>query len=590
MPAIQFGGLASNLDTKGIITALMAAERLPLIRLQRQQATVTARGAAWSSLGTSLTDLLAKLQAFTVTGAGNLRTATYADIGKLTATADTSAVTGQYQVRVDQLATASSATSTGTIGTAITDATATGTLAALPLAGAASAGQVGIVVDGTILAVTVGNPTTTSLSSVMAAMASAIQAKIRTTDGAATVTASIVGNKATFSVSGAAANHALSFGVASDTSNLLTLAGLSGSSTSTFGLGSPTLTGSTLLGVVRTTSSLDTAGLTGLTSTASGVLTINGSAIAYDSTVDSLATVLSRINNSAAGVIASVDRVNDRVVFTRKTAGPLALAIQDTSGTLAAALKLAPGTTGAQIVGLSSKVTVNGTTTTSDTNRVSTAIAGVTLDLLATNVTASTLTVGVDAVAIQNSLQAIVTSYNALADKLDTLAAHTAGGPTGALESRANVASLALGLRTSLMAISGSFSGSIRSLADIGVSSGAVGAKVGSTTRLSLDPTKLNNALTVDATTVGRLLNSVQGVLAPVVDRLKALTGGTGAVRAGTDGATAELAMLSSAAARLQARLDVRQASLERKFAALEATLARSQVVAGAVAAQVARS
>ncbi len=590
MPAIQFGGLASNLDTKGIITALMAAERLPLIRLQRQQATVTARGAAWSSLGTSLTDLLAKLQAFTVTGAGNLRTATYADIGKLTATADTSAVTGQYQVRVDQLATASSATSTGTIGTAITDATATGTLAALPLAGAASAGQVGIVVDGTILAVTVGNPTTTSLSSVMAAMASAIQAKIRTTDGAATVTASIVGNKATFSVSGAAANHALSFGVASDTSNLLTLAGLSGSSTSTFGLGSPTLTGSTLLGVVRTTSSLDTAGLTGLTSTASGVLTINGSAIAYDSTVDSLATVLSRINNSAAGVIASVDRVNDRVVFTRKTAGPLALAIQDTSGTLAAALKLAPGTTGAQIVGLSSKVTVNGTTTTSDTNRVSTAIAGVTLDLLATNVTASTLTVGVDAVAIQNSLQAIVTSYNALADKLDTLAAHTAGGPTGALESRANVASLALGLRTSLMAISGSFSGSIRSLADIGVSSGAVGAKVGSTTRLSLDPTKLNNALTVDATTVGRLLNSVQGVLAPVVDRLKALTGGDGAVRAGTDGATAELAMLSSAAARLQARLDVRQAALERKFAALEATLARSQVVAGAVAAQVARS
>lgn len=590
MPAIQFGGLASNLDTKGIITALMAAERLPLIRLQRQQATVTARGAAWSSLGTSLTDLLAKLQAFTVTGAGNLRTATYADIGKLTVTADTSAVTGQYQVRVDQLATASSATSTGAIGTAITDATATGTLAALPLAGAASAGQVGIVVDGTILAVTVGDPTTTSLSSVMAAMASAIQAKIRTTDGAATVTASIVGNKATFSVSGAAANHALSFGVASDTSNLLTLAGLSGSSTSTFGLGSPTLTGSTLLGVVRTTSSLDTAGLTGLTSTASGVLTINGSAIAYDSTVDTLATVLSRINNSAAGVIASVDRVNDRVVFTRKTAGPLALAIQDTSGTLAAALKLAPGTTGAQIVGLSSKVTVNGTTTTSDTNRVSTAIAGVTLDLLATNVTASTLTVGVDAVAIQNSLQAIVTSYNALADKLDTLAAHTAGGPTGALESRANVASLALGLRTSLMAISGSFSGSIRSLADIGVSSGAVGAKVGSTTRLSLDPTKLNNALTVDATTVGRLLNSVQGVLAPVVDRLKALTGGDGAVRAGTDGATAELAMLSSAAARLQARLDVRQASLERKFAALEATLARSQVVAGAVAAQVARS
>jgi flagellar hook-associated protein 2 len=79
--------------------------------------------------------------------------------------------------------------------------------------------------------------------------------------------------------------------------------------------------------------SLDTRRLTGLTSTKTGVLTINGVDIAYDTTGDSMSTLISRINNSAAGVIASIDRTNDQLVLARKDTGAVAMDIEDTSGT-----------------------------------------------------------------------------------------------------------------------------------------------------------------------------------------------------------------------------------------------------------------
>jgi len=46
--------------------------------------------------------------------------------------------------------------------------------------------------------------------------------------------------------------------------------------------------------VTRLSGPLDNAGLTGLTSTTTGVLTINGAAINYNTTTDSLTTIITR--------------------------------------------------------------------------------------------------------------------------------------------------------------------------------------------------------------------------------------------------------------------------------------------------------
>jgi flagellar hook-associated protein 2 len=589
VPELQFTGVTSGLDTKAIIGALMGGERMPLVRLQSRATQLTSRRSALGTLGTAVRDLLAKAQGFTLTSAGSARSATSADLTRFTAIAGSTAVPGQYKVSVDRLATATKATSTAALGTAITDATATGFMSALPLPGTVTAGQVGIVVDGTIVNATVGAPATTSLKTAIDAMAAALQTQIQTTDAGATVIASIVANEVRFTVAGAASAHDIHFGVGGDTSNALTIFGLAGQHIANFGTGVATISGSSLLGVTQGSVALDSAGLTGLTSTATGVLTINGTAIAYDTTTESLNAILTRINNSDAGVVASVDRTNDKIVLARRAAGATAIAISDTSGTLGAALKLAPGTTNAQVIGQTAQVTIDGTrVVTSDTNTVTTAIDGVTLTLLDTTVSQTTLTVGVDSTAIQKSLTDLVNSYNGLADTIDKLTTHAKGAAAAPLEGDSSVRSLALSMRTLLMGISASMSGgTLRSLGDLGVSSGAVGAKPGSTTRLSLDATKLAAVLASNPTGVASLLGTSGGIMTAVVDRLKTATAVDGMIVAGQAAIDTELQANTDAQARLQTRIDLRQKGLERKFAALEVALSKLQSQQAQVGAQV---
>jgi flagellar hook-associated protein 2 len=587
MPAIQFGGLSSGLQTDQIISALMSAEKIGLTRLQTQHQLYDTRTAAYGKLGTALSDLLAKAKAFTVSGAGSSRSATSSDPSAFTATASTTAAAGQYRISVDRLATSTKATSTGSIGAALTDATGSGMLNTLPLAGSVTAGTVGIVVDGTIVHATIGNPATTSLNDALGALATAIQGQVQATDPGATVSASIVANQVRLTVAGAAGTHTVRFGAGGDTSNALTIFGLAGVSAGAFGTGTP-IAGTTALGVVRTTGTLDAAGLSGLTSTTSGKLTINGVVIAYDTTKDSLNTVLSRINASNAGVTASMNRMTDTIVLTSKTAGAKVIDLTDTAGTLGAALKLAPGSTAAQVIGSTAQVTVDGTTYASDTNHVTTAIPGVALDLLDQGTGTKTLTVGVDRSSVRSSVKAFVDSFNALADLLDTQTAKpaTSGAAGGALVGEAGISTLALTLRQTRTPNASGFTGSLSSLADLGVTTGAIGSAVGTTDRLALDDTKLQKALDLDPQRVADLLGGANGILKPIVDRLATLTGTNGMIDSRTKGLAASIALVSRQESDYQERLDLKQAALEAKFARLESTLSLLQAQSSQLAAQ----
>ncbi len=586
MPSIQFGGLGSSLDTASIIQAMLDAERIPLLRLQRQEAGIAARRAAYDALGVSIRDLITRAEAFTLTSAGSARAATSSQPATLTASATSAAVPATYQVHVDRLATATTATSTGPLGTAVTGATAGDALATLPLAGGVTAGQVGIVVDGTIVTAVVGDPATTSLQSALDAIAAAIEGRIAATDPGATVSASVVGNAVHLSIAGATIGHAVQFGVASDTSNLAMIAGLTGQGVADFGTGTTTVAGAAALGVVQATATLDAAGLTGLAGTTSGSLAINGVEIGYDTTVDTLGTLLTRINESAVGVVATLDRSTDRIVVASKAAGPTVIDIRDVTGTLGAALRLAPGTVDAQVMGTTSQVTIDGRVVVADSNTISTAISGVRLDLVATGGPA-TLTVGVDASAIDASVRAFVDAFNALSDRLSSLTSHAEGQPTAPLEGDANLAGLALRLRSMVLDIAPAAAGSLRSLGELGVSTGAIGAAVGTTKRLALDSGRLRAALERDPGAVATLLNGPNGLMRPLVDRLKSLVGSTGPIEAGRLGADAETKSVRGSEARIEARLESRQQSLEAQFARLEATLARLQMVQASLGSQI---
>jgi flagellar hook-associated protein 2 len=451
-------------------------------------------------------------------------------------------------------------------------------MSTLPLAGTVTAGQIAVVVDGTIVHATIGAPGSTTLNGALGAVATAIQGQLQATDPGATVTASIVNNKVQLEITGGSATHSLRFGAGGETSNALSIFGLAGVSSTTFATGTPVVaTGS--LGVVRSTVALDAAGLTGLTSTTTGSLKINGVTIAYDSTVDSLGTIMSRINASDAGVVATIDRANDRVVLTNKTAGSKAIDMVDVAGTLGAALKLAPGTINAQTIGETAQVTVDGQVYVSDTNHVTNAIPGVSLDLVDQTVGTRTLTVDVDRTKVKSAVKDFVASFNALADLLDTQTAMpvTKGATSGPLAREEGLRGLTMSLRSLITRVASGITGSIRSLGDIGISTGSVGSAVGTTDRLILDEDKLSKALDADPTRVADLLGGSGGVIKPLVDRLTSITGTNGLIDSRLKGIASAISRITEQERAYQDRLDLKQSTLEAKFARLEATLAQLQ-------------
>ncbi|HEX7591082.1 MAG TPA: flagellar filament capping protein FliD [Candidatus Limnocylindrales bacterium] len=589
MSTIQFGGVISGLNTQGIIDALVAVKKQPLTDLLNKEASLTAQKIAYAQVGTALDDLVAKIQNFTVTSAGAGRVGTSADNSIFTATAAANAAVSQYQISVDRLATATRATSTGAIGAAVTDTSET--LQALNLPGTVTAGQISAVVNGVIVHYTVGNPATTTLDQVMAGLGQAIQNQLQAggantaADPTATVTVSVVGNRLQIALSGATLSHSLSFGAAGDSSNALGMLGIANSS-ATIAVNDPPLTGTTNLGVARLTGALDSAGLAGLTSTTTGKLTINGVDIAYNTTTDTLSSIISRMNNSTAGVIASIDRTNDKLILTRKDTGALALDIQDTSGNLGATLKLAPGTTNAQTIGLTAKVTVDGRSITSITNTVTNAIDGVTLNLVTQSPLGlpQTLSVGVDQSAVTSALNSLITSFNSLGDTLDKVTASTPGqaggtaGTSGPLASDPTTRSLFLSLRATLFQATGT--GSINSLGAIGLSTGAIGAVAGSTDRLQLDTTKLTAALNTDANQVASLLDGSTGPIAALLAKLKSFedpANTSSYIQSHTTSLSAEISSIHREELNRQEMIDNYQKSIEAQYAAMEATLAQLQ-------------
>ncbi len=721
MASIQFGGVASGLNTQAIIDALVGVEKQPLTVLQAKEADLTAQKNSYSQVGTALDDLIAKIKSFTVTSAGASRSAASSNTSVLSATASTGAAVASYQVSVDRLATATRAISMAPIGAAVTGTVNTAlTLAKANLAAPITAGDMALTVDGTTVQVTVGDPATTTLQSVIDSLSSALQTQLQATDPGSTVSATIVGGKLQLAVSGNTTTHSIGFGDPADTSNVATALGLetqgvtdvqdatigatayldpslwslnlpgtvtagqisaivdgtivhytiadptkttmaevmagfgqaisdqlvagganksadptagvtfsvvdnrlqlamsdatllhsisfgaasdASNALGIFGIANvsvanadnPTLTATTNLGVARMLGALDNAGLTGLTATTTGVLTINGVDITYSTADDSISTVISRINNSTAGVIASIDRTNDQILLTKKETGALAIDITDTVGTLGAAFKLAPGTTNAQAIGSTSQVTVDGRSIISTSNTVTTAIDGVTLNLSSKSAIdkTETLTIGVDQTAVTNALTGLMAAFNHVGDILDSATSSTpgtTGGQAGAaspLSTDAMALTMFLSLRETFFATSGT--GPYNSLGAIGLSTGAVGAAVGTTNRLQLDSTKLAAALTADPNAVANLLNKATGPLGALLKQAQSYEdpSNTNAfIQAHTAGLATEITDLQHREADRQILIDNYRTMIEAQYAAMEKTLSLLQSQSQQIAAQ----
>src|SRR5919202_5117190 len=108
VPTINFGGLASGLDTNSIVDQLMAIERQPQNRLKLKQSQIDARKSALQDVESRLKNLrIAAQDLKSATLWLDTQSVDVNDATKVSATRTGGAGTGAYQLTVTQLASAS---------------------------------------------------------------------------------------------------------------------------------------------------------------------------------------------------------------------------------------------------------------------------------------------------------------------------------------------------------------------------------------------------------------------------------------------------------------------------------------------------
>lgn len=511
------GGLSPlPFNPNTVISGLLAADQIPITNLQTQIQNLQTNESIYQSISGDVAALQAAAFNLTLSSTVQAQAVTSSNSAAVTGTAGPTVQPGAYTVAVTQLATATTATSTTSIGQAMTTTIAQTTpLNSLNLSGTPTSGTFSVVVDGVIQSITV-DPTKPILAAggALTNLQSAITSGL--SDGAATVSITMAGNKVSIAITGASRPHTISLGGAGDTSNFLALTNLT-TAQGTTSSGNLTLTSAANVGVAQVNASLSSASLA-TAPAASGTFSINGVSIAYNSATDSLSAIVGRINTSAAGVNALYNSVTDQLILTNQATGQAAMSLTDTTGNFLTAMNLAPGTTTAQKLGSNASVTVNGVSVASTSNTITNAVPGLTIVASATTLvgTPATLTVGVDVTGITTQVQSFVTSANKVINDINLTQQKNA--TTGQYSTLLGDTTL-LGLRNTIMnTITGQVAppghGRYQNLANIGISTGPVGTApaLGTFLALSLSTSQLASALQASPQQVAALFNGTTAV------------------------------------------------------------------------------
>jgi flagellar hook-associated protein 2 len=212
--------------------------------------------------------------------------------------------------------------------------------------------------------------------------------------------------------------------------------------------------------------------ITAVDGNGAGNFTVNGVTIDYNVNTDSLSTLMKRINASSAGVTASYDAVNDRVMLANSGTGDLGITLSETAGGVLGALGLTSGHT--TVRGNNAEFSVNGGPTLISASNTLDAVAhGITgLSITADTETTQTITVAADTAKMRSKIDEFITAYNAVGAFLEekTKITSTNGKVTTAvLTSNRDVQAWGRDMRNlAFEAISG-LSGTIDRLDDLGI-------------------------------------------------------------------------------------------------------------------------
>ncbi|MDQ2834671.1 MAG: flagellar filament capping protein FliD [Acidobacteriota bacterium] len=279
----------------------------------------------------------------------------------------------------------------------------------------------------------------------------------------------------------------------SSDSNLLSLT----SASTTALAGSHTI----VINSLAQTSSEVTNSISNANDTLSGTVTIQGHTLNVDSSHNdtTLASLSAAINSAGIGVNASVitDSSGSRLSLVSGTSGA--------AGQLTVSSSLAGASSGSISfqtgqLGQDASLKVDGVSVTTSSNTVSTAIPGVTFQLLASSATPVQVQITNDTTAIGTSVSSFVSAYNKLVGDLNTQEGHDASGNAEPLYGSPTVALIQEQLSSSLF--TGSASGAIKNITQLGID-------VNNDGTLTLNADTLNTALNSNFSDVtGFLQNS----------------------------------------------------------------------------------
>lgn len=553
MAGIDLGlsGLASGFDWKSFVSQIAQASRTPEVRLYEEQDTLKQRNNAFGSIKTQLSVLQTRVNTLKDPTLYDSRAAKSSDATIGTASVSANAPLGAYAFNITQLATAAR------------------------LNGAANAGAA-IRPDGDMTAVTLGNAGFATAATAGKFTVNGKQVTVATTDtmqqvfdkiSVATggdVTASYAAGTDKITLT-SGSNTEIILGSATDTSNFLQVARLNNN-------GTPSLTSSSSLGAIRLSSALNTANFGTAISdggSGAGAFKINGVSIAFNAATDSVNTVLTRINDSAAGVSASYDSVNDRFVLTNKTTGDIGVALEDVTGNFLSATRLSAGTVerGDNLI----YTLNNGDPMVSQSNTITESSSGLAgLSVTALKEGQVTVTVSTDSDKIKGAVKDFIDAFN----KAQTLIENQTASSTdskgvvtaGVLAGDPDASDIATRLRSGAFAPVAGLTGVLAHLADLGIQTS------GDNNNLTLDDeTKLSDAISKNLSSVKELFShTTNGIGTRLASYLEKTIGEDGTLISHQDSLTKQSGDIDTQIADIEKRIKEESDRLTMQFINME--------------------
>lgn len=303
-------------------------------------------------------------------------------------------------------------------------------------------------------------------------------------------------------------------------------------------------------------------------------LTINQSGKSYDVVItggSTLQQVRDSINTqlSAQGISANVlsDANGARLVIGSSNSGAGTDITLSGNSDLAAGYDKGPAAVNA-------KYTIDGIQMESTSNTVTSAISGVTLELVAPTDASKTTTISVasNTATLKSSVQSFVSAYNTLMTAINAQTKVTATGDqstttAGALTGDATMRDLVSSVRSEL--VNGSGTGSISSLSQMGITTDQ------KTGLLSLDDKQWDAAVAKSPTDIAKLFTSSDGLIARMNKATDSYVGTNGTLSSRVKDLNTKFTDLTTQQDDLNRRMDALQLSLSAKYTAMDTLIAK---------------